>query len=53
MNKKSLQNEAKDLGSYVKRKRETTVIAGGIVAIATIAGYIMGSLKRRGTEKTK
>lgn len=53
MNKKSFQNEAKDLGNYVKRKRETTVIAGGIVAIAVIAGYMAGSLTKRGAEKKK
>ena len=51
MNTQKIQKEAADLVKYVKRTKETTVIAGGIIAIAVATGFIMGTLTKRGEKK--
>jgi len=51
MNTQKIQKEATDLVKYVKRTKETTVIAGGIIAIAVATGFIMGTLTKRGEKK--
>jgi len=51
MNTKKIQKEAADLVKYVKRTKETTAIAGGIIAIVAVTGFIMGTFTKRGEKK--
>ena len=53
MNTQKIQKEATDLVKYVKRTKETTVIAGGIIAIAVATGFIMGTFTKRGEKEKK